>query len=114
MLPINVPLIGEEEIRAAVRVLRSGLLTDKGGRGPNVTRFERAFAKFVGTKYAVALNTGTSAIHSALLAAQVGKGDEVILQVSHSLLQLKWLHCLELDPFLLTSTDSHTVWIQSW
>lgn len=79
MIPINIPLIGEEEIRAAVRVLRSGLLTDKGGRGPNVTHFERAFAKFIGTKYAVAVNNGTSAIHSALLAAQVGKGDEVIL-----------------------------------
>lgn len=79
MIPINKPVIGEEEVQAAARVLRSGVLTDKSGRGPYVTRFERAFAKYVGSKYAVALNSGTAAIHAALLAAGIGPEDEVIV-----------------------------------
>ena len=79
MIPINKSLIGEEEIRAALRVLRSGILTEKSGCGPNVAQFERVFSKYVGTKYAVALNSGTAALHTALLAAGVGKDDEVIV-----------------------------------
>lgn len=79
MVPINKTLIGEEEIRAALNVLRSGKLTEKSGSGPNVVQFERVFSKYVGTKYAVALNSGTAALHAALLAAGVGKDDEVIV-----------------------------------
>lgn len=79
MVPINKTLIGEEEIRAVLNVLRSGKLTEKSGSGPNVVQFERVFSKYVGTKYAVALNSGTAALHAALLAAGVGKDDEVIV-----------------------------------
>src|SRR5712692_750657 len=69
----------KEEIDSAVDVLRSGILTDKSGMGPRVLEFERSFAKFVGAKHAVALVNGTAALHAALLAADVGPGDEVIL-----------------------------------
>lgn len=79
MIPVNKPLIGEDEIRAVVRVLRSGVLTEKNGAGPSVVQFERLFSKYVGTKYAVALNSGSAALHAALLAANIGKGDEVIV-----------------------------------
>lgn len=79
MIPINKPLIGNEEIRAVAKVLRSGFLTEKRGSGPCVTRFENAFSKYVGTRHAVAVNNGTSALHSALLAAGVGPKDEVIV-----------------------------------
>ena len=79
MIPINKPFLDEEEIRAAVRVLRSGILTSKSGSGPNVLRFEEAFSKYVGSKYAVALNSGTAALHSSLVAASIGKDDEVIV-----------------------------------
>jgi dTDP-4-amino-4,6-dideoxygalactose transaminase len=78
-IPINKPLIGNEELRAVAKVLRSGSLTDKRGSGPCVTRFESAFSKYVGARYAVAVNNGTSALHAALLAAGVGLGDEVIV-----------------------------------
>src|SRR2546428_8304766 len=47
--------------------------------GPRVLEFERSFAKFVGTKHAVAVVNGTAALHASLLAADVGPGDEVIL-----------------------------------
>jgi len=79
LIPINLPKIGEEEIEAVVKVLRSGPLTNALGAGPMVTQFEKNFARFAGVKHAVAVNTGTAALHSALVAAGVQQGDEVIL-----------------------------------
>ncbi|HZY46180.1 MAG TPA: DegT/DnrJ/EryC1/StrS family aminotransferase [Candidatus Bathyarchaeia archaeon] len=79
LIRINQPFLGKEEIDAAVEVLRSGILTDKSGMGPRVLEFERGFAKFVGAKHAIAVVNGTAALHAALLAADVGQGDEVIL-----------------------------------
>lgn len=79
MIPINLPKIGEEEIEAVVKVLRSGMLTHGLGAGPMVTQFEKNFAKFAGVKHAIAMNTGTAALHSAIVAAGVQQGDEVIL-----------------------------------
>ena len=79
MIPINLPKIGEEEVEAVVKVLRSGPLTNALGAGPMVTQFEKNFAQFAGVKHAVAVNTGTAALHSAIVAAGVKQGDEVIL-----------------------------------
>jgi perosamine synthetase len=79
LIPINLPLIGEEEVEAVVKVLRSGPLTNALGAGPLVTQFEKKFAEFAGVKHAVAVNTGTAALHSAVVAAGVKQGDEVIL-----------------------------------
>jgi dTDP-4-amino-4,6-dideoxygalactose transaminase len=74
--PISLvhPLIAEEETDAVVRVLRSGQLA----QGPEVAEFEREFAAAAGTKHAVAVNSGTAAIHAALAAAAIGDGDEVL------------------------------------
>ncbi|MGD0451759.1 MAG: DegT/DnrJ/EryC1/StrS family aminotransferase [Candidatus Bathyarchaeia archaeon] len=79
LIPINRPKIGEEEIEAVVRVLRSGMLTSGLGTGPNVSEFEKNYATFAGVRHAVAVNTGTAALHAAMLAAGIGAGDEVIL-----------------------------------
>jgi dTDP-4-amino-4,6-dideoxygalactose transaminase len=79
LIPINLPKIGEEEIEAVVKVMRSGALTSALGAGPMVTQFEKNFAKFAGVKHAIAVNTGTAALHSAIVAAGVQQGDEVIL-----------------------------------
>lgn len=79
LIRINAPSIGEEEIQAVTEVLRSGILTDKSGMGPRVSEFERTFAKEVDAKYAVAVSSGTAALHASLLAADVGRDDEVIL-----------------------------------
>ena len=79
MIPINMPKIGEEEVQAVVKVLRSGMLTSGLGAGPMVTDFEKNFAKFTGVKYAVAVNTGTAALHSANASVGIKQGDEVIL-----------------------------------
>ena len=79
MIHINLPKIGEEEVQAVVKVLRSGMLTSGLGMGPMVTQFESNFAKFAQAKHAVAVNTGTAALHSAVVAVGVKQGDEVIL-----------------------------------
>lgn len=79
MIPINLPKIGEEEIEAVVKVMRSGMLTSGLGAGPNVTEFEKNYAEFAGVKHAIAVNTGTAALHAALMAIGVKPGDEVIL-----------------------------------
>jgi perosamine synthetase len=79
LIPINIPRIGEEEIKAVVKVMSSSQLTNALGAGPTVTHFEDNFAEFAGVKHAIAMNTGTAALHSALVAAGVRKGDEVIL-----------------------------------
>lgn len=74
MISIASPDIGDEEIKAVNEVLFSGMLA----QGPKVTELEEAFAKYCGTKFAVAVNSGTAAIHASLYAAGVGEGDEVI------------------------------------
>lgn len=79
MIHINTPKIGKEEIEAVTKVLKSGTLTHGLGMGPMVTGFEKAFAEFVKAKHAVAVNSGTAALHLALLAAGIKPGDEVIL-----------------------------------
>jgi len=66
--------IDDECIRAVQDVLKSGQLA----QGARVEEFEKAFANYVGTKYAVATNSGTSALHVALMASGIGHGDEVI------------------------------------
>ena len=79
LIRINQPLTGKEEIEAVTSVLKSGILADKSGSGPKVLEFEREFARFVGVRHAIAVNTGTAALHCALLAANVRHGDEVLV-----------------------------------
>lgn len=67
--------VDEEDIAAVVEVLRGDWLTT----GPAVKEFENAVARYIGAKEAVALNTGTAALHAAAFAAGIGPGDEVIV-----------------------------------
>lgn len=66
--------IDEDDIKAVDDVLRSDYVTC----GPKVGGFEKALCDFTGAKYAVAVNSGTSALHCACIAAGIGPGDEVI------------------------------------
>jgi perosamine synthetase len=75
MLPYGHQWIGDDDVEAVIQVLRSDWLTT----GPNVARFEEAFAAQVGAKYAVAVCNGTAALHAAVFAAGIGPGDEVIV-----------------------------------
>jgi perosamine synthetase len=79
-IPINIPLLGKEEKEAVNAVLDSGVLTNASYEGGKYVRdFERKLAAKVGTRYAVAVNSGTSALHTSLVAYGVGHGDEVIV-----------------------------------
>lgn len=78
MIPINMPKVGEEEAQAVLEVIRRGPLTNALGAGPKVLEFERKYAEFSGVKRAIAVNTGTAALHAAILAVGVKPGDEVI------------------------------------
>lgn len=75
MIPAASPIIGQEERDAVDRVLRSGGLA----QGPEVSAFENEFSAHVGNRHCVALNSGTSALHLAFLAAGIKSGDEVIV-----------------------------------
>lgn len=74
MIPIAKPQIGEEEIKAVTEVLKSGMLV----QGKKVKELEEQFARYIGTKYAVATSSGTTALHIALLAHGIKPGDEVV------------------------------------
>ena len=74
MIPYGKHHIGEDDIQAVVDILRSSFLT----QGPAVEAFENAVAQYVGVKYAVAVSSGTSALHLAALAAGVGPGTSLV------------------------------------
>jgi len=73
-LSFSPPSIGEEEIDEVVDSLRTGWITT----GPKVKRFEEEFAAFVGSPQALAVNSGTAAMHVALATLGIGPGDAVI------------------------------------
>lgn len=75
MLPYGRQWLDDGDIAAVVEVLQSDWLTT----GPKVAEFEQAFAGFVGAREAVAVNSGTAALHAAMYALGIGPGDEVIV-----------------------------------
>lgn len=74
-IPVAKPLIDRRDIRAVVKVMKSGGMA----QGPQVAAFENEFSKFVEGRDCVAVNSGTSALHLALLSLGLGPGDEVIV-----------------------------------
>lgn len=73
-IPYGRQSIDEQDIQAVVETLRSDFLTT----GPKVQEFEQCVANYVGAKYAVAISSGTAALHAACYAAGIGEGDEII------------------------------------
>jgi len=75
MIRLSAPSIDRQEERAVGAVLRSGFLV----QGKEVKQFEEKIARYLNVKHAVAVSSGTSALHLALLAYGIGPGDEVII-----------------------------------
>jgi perosamine synthetase len=75
MIPVMRPWLGEEEAAAAAAAIASGWVA----QGPRVAEFETAFAAALGVEHAVAVSSCTAALHLALIAADLGPGDEVIV-----------------------------------
>ncbi|MEE9269156.1 MAG: DegT/DnrJ/EryC1/StrS family aminotransferase [Candidatus Krumholzibacteria bacterium] len=73
-LIFGAPAIEEDEVQEVVASIRSGWL----GTGPKVARFVEDFKSYIGAEHAAAVNSGTAAMHLAMIAAQLDRGDEVI------------------------------------
>jgi dTDP-4-amino-4,6-dideoxygalactose transaminase len=73
-VPLTDIAMAEEDVEAVLDTLRSGWLT----MGPRTQGFERAFAEYVGAQHAVAVSSGTAALHLACSAIELGPGDEAI------------------------------------
>jgi perosamine synthetase len=76
MIKISEPQITPEDIRAVIKALNYRQIS---GRSPICKEFEENFARYIGTKYAVAVNSGTSALMLSLVALGIKEGDEVIV-----------------------------------
>lgn len=74
-IPHSRPALGEGELQAVAELLRSGLIA----QGERVAAFERELARRLGARGGVATSSGTAALHLALLALNVGEGDEVLI-----------------------------------
>ena len=74
LIPYGHQWIDDRDVKAAVKVLKSNWLT----QGPDIEEFEKAVAKYCKTKYAVAVSSGTAALHAAYVVGGIGLGDEVI------------------------------------
>lgn len=73
MIPYGKQIIDDDDVNAVIEALKSPLIT----QGPIVKQFENALASYCGVKHAVAVNSGTAALHIACLALGIGKGDLV-------------------------------------
>ena len=73
-IPISKPQIDEDEKKAVADVLESGMIA----QGPKVLEFEKEFTSVINSNHAVAVSSGTTAIHLALVANGIKPGDEVI------------------------------------
>jgi perosamine synthetase len=80
LVGLKIPLFkifwDEDDVLAVNEVIRSGVYWTTG---PTVKKFENSIAEYIGTKYAVAFSSGTTALHSAIMAYGIGEGDEIIV-----------------------------------
>ncbi|GAG00781.1 unnamed protein product, partial [marine sediment metagenome] len=75
-LEMTWPIITEEDKQAVMGVLDRGVIW--GAQGPEAVALQEEWADYLGTRYCIALNSGTAALHCAVAAAGIGPGDEVI------------------------------------
>jgi len=75
-VPVNEPVIAPEAKQLVTEALETGWISSAG---PNITRFEEGFAKYLGVKHGIAVMNGTAALHLALASLKIGPGDEVIV-----------------------------------
>jgi len=73
MIPLFRPCMGDEEVDAVAKVIRSGWI----GLGPETRQFEEKFAAYIGTKYAVGVNSATAALHLAMKVMGVEEGEVI-------------------------------------
>lgn len=104
-IPIASPQIGEIEQTLALEVLRSGMLA----QGEMVERFEEAVRDVVQSEHAIAVNNGTSALIASLLAAGIGRGDEVITSPLTFIATLNAILFVGATPRFADVTEDYTI-----
>jgi len=106
MIQIFRPSITDREIAAVTEVLRSGWL----GLGPKTAQFETEFAAYVEAAYAVGMNSGTAALHLALLALDIGPGDEVLVPtITFASTALAVVYCGATPVFVDVESDTFCI-----
>jgi len=75
-IPVAEPEIGEAELKSVVEAVKSGWVSSKG---PFIEKFEEKFSSYIGLKYGISTSNGTTALHLALAALEIKRGDEVIV-----------------------------------
>lgn len=103
-IPLYKPYISNKQKIATLRVFKAGKLA----RGPEVEKFEKEFATYIGTKYAIAVNSGTSALHVLVRAIGWKKGDEVITTPFSYIASANALLYENVTP-IFVDIDSHTL-----
>ena len=76
MIPVNQPLLDGREKELLIQCIETGWISSDG---PFISEFENRFASYLGVDYGIAVCNGTAALETALFAAGIGKGDEVIM-----------------------------------
>ncbi len=74
--PVNQPLLKKSDLDYVHKALKSGWISSEG---PNVVKFEKSFAKYIGHKYGIAVSSGTAALDIAVRVLNLKKGDEIII-----------------------------------
>mgnify|MGYP001561964501 CR=1 FL=1 len=107
MIPVNSPVITKESKELVAKALEEGWISSAG---PYIEKFEKEFARYIGVKHAISVNTGTAALHIALLAAGIGQGDEVI--VPAFTMAASWMavmHTGAIPIFVDVESDIYTI-----
>lgn len=104
MIPIADPYLGEEELKNVIEAVKSGWISSKG---KFITEFEEKFAEYCGCKHGITTSSGTTALHLALKALGIKKGDEVIVPTLSFIATANAVTYCDAKPVFV---DSHPVY----
>jgi len=106
--PPDLAIVGEEEAKAVARVIFSKRLSVSTGHV--VKKFEKEFSKFIGIRHAIATSSGTTALHTALAALEIGPGDEVMVPaVTYMATAMSVLHQNAIPKFIDIDLESGNI-----
>lgn len=111
MIPINKPQIDENEREEILKVLDEGILTSASNLGgKRVQDFEKLLANFLQIKHAVAVNSGTAALHASILAAGIKQDDEILIPSFTFVATANSVACTGAKPvFVDIEKDTYTI-----
>ena len=107
---INGPITDHTEAQAVAAVMESGMLTSpRRDGGPAVQRLERAVREFTGARHAVAVSSGTAALHAVMISMDIGHGDEVIIPSFSYVATANAVVAAGATPIFADTTGNHTM-----